>query len=380
MIAYCDYSNTSDKELTLKLCVRYEALTGTDCVVFYWKPCDEYSEKVPKYFPKDIVCSNKTRKPLFYFVAQVDPHIIKESKVVGSYTKSKFPADFDGPLVGFGQAWYDEGTLVQGHHTPINTFKVHVPYDGKIYEVSKFSFLCSYQMPSLSHFTYPRDEWVKMFGLGLPPNAFPAGIAPDGDVLYVGRGERPNYSYPNHNESVPGYVISWDMCLHVTWDQEEHIYDTNDGFGMLVIENPELFEWVVDSRGNVPHNAVIGGHGEFAHLYFIGRTVTGSDLSVGKGRKDASIKLPHDRVANTQLVGKIDNGHGSLCVIWNGDEYYYESYEVLVLNKRYSPKNLKRLCRNAIITATMGMSDRLEQLDLPTQLKDFCKVTGRVVD
>ena len=379
MIAYCDYSNTSDKELTLKICVRYEALTGTSCVVFYWKPCNDFSEKIPNYFPEDIVCSNRTRKPLFYFVARVDGvNIVKESKVVGSYAKSKFPGDFDGPLVGFGQAWYDKSTPVQGHRTPINSFKVHVPYDGKIYEVSKFSFLCSYQMPSLSHFTYPSDKWVKFYGLSLPPNAFPAGIAPDGEVLYVGRGERPNYSYPNYNILVPGYVTSWNKHLYTTWDQEELIY--YDEYEVLVVENPDLFEWVVDSQGKVPRNAVVGGHGEFACLYFIGRTVTGSDPSVGTSCKDTPINLPDKRVSNTQLVGKIDRGCGSLCVAWNGEEYYYNTYEVLVLNKRYSPKNLKQLCRNAIITATMGMPDRLDQLDLPAQLKKFCKVTGRVID
>jgi len=40
--------------------------------------------------------------------------------VVGYYDKSKFPADLDGPLVGSGQAWYDEDNDVLGHQTTIN--------------------------------------------------------------------------------------------------------------------------------------------------------------------------------------------------------------------------------------------------------------------
>ena len=379
MIVYCDYSNTSDKELTLKLCVRYEALTGRDSVVFYWKPCDDYSQKTPKYFPEDIVFSNKTRKSLLYFVARVDPHTIKESKVVGDYNKSKFLADFDCPLVGIGHAWYVEGFREKGHRTPITSFNVYVPFDGKIYEVSKFSFLCSHQLPRLSHFTYPKDEWVKIFSHRLPPNAFPAGIAPDGEVLYVGRAECFNSEY-DRNDEIPGYVTCSDMHLHTTWDQLEIIYDYSDGFEMLVVEDQDLLEWVVDSRGKVPRNAVIAGRGEFARLYYIGRTITGSDPSVGEDYSDAPINLPDDRVANTQLVGKIDSGRGSMCVAWNGNEYYYQKYETLVLRKRFSPKSLQCLCRNAIIILTMGMAHIVDQLELPAQLKEFCKVTSNKVD
>ncbi|XP_065908227.1 uncharacterized protein [Dysidea avara] len=388
MIVYCDYSNTSDKELSLKLCVRYEALAGKDSVVLYWKPCDEYFLKAPKYFPEDIVFSNKTRKSLLYFVAQIDPNIITESKVVGKYNKSKFPADFYGPLVGVGHAWYVEGTCEQGHRTPITSFNAYVPYDGKIYEVSKFSFLCSRQLPRLSHITHPRDEWVKIFSHDLPPNAFPAGIAPNGEVIYVGRAERlndePDADKLDPYNEIPGHVTPSYMHLHITWKFLEHIYDSNDGFEMLVEETQDLLEWVVCSLGRVPRNAVIAGVGKFTGFYityYIGRTVTGSDLSVGKTFSGAPIKLPDSRVYNTQLVGKIDRLYGnSLCVAWNGDEYLYNKFEVLVLKKKFSPKNLQRLCRNAIIILTRGMPHIVNQLDLPAQLKEFCKVTGNKVD
>ena len=376
MIAFCDYN---DKELTLKLCARYEALTGADNVIFYWKSSDEYLQKSPMYFPEDIVYSSKTRHPLFYFVARVDLCIIKESKVVGSYNKSKFPADFDGPLVGVGHAWYIEGTRKQSHHTPLSSFNVYVPYDGKIFEVPRFSFLCSHRLPRLSHLTYPKENWVKIFSHQLPSNAFPAGIAPDGEALYIGRAEQFNSEY-DRNDEIPGHVTPSAMQFHFTWDQLEHIYDYSDGFEILVTEDKNLLEWIVDSRGNVPKNAVIGGRGEFSRLYYIGRTLTGSDPSIGEDRNDACIKLPNKRAANTQLVGKIDGSRGHLCVGWNGDEYCYEKYEVLVLRKWFSPKDLQRLCRNVIITLTMGMPDLVDQLNIPAHLKDFCKVTGYSVN
>jgi len=274
--------------------------------------------------------------------------------------------------------WYVEGTRAQGHRTPITSFNVYVPYDGKIFKVSKFSFLCSRQLPRMSHFTYPRDEWVKVYSSHqLPLNVFPAGIAPDGETLYVGRAEHYNGEY-DANDEIPGYVTPSNMYLHITWDQLELIYDDNDGFEMLVVENQELFEWIADSWGNVPQNAVIAGCGEFARLFYIGRTITGSDPSVGEDYNDAHINLPDNKVANTQLVGKVDGGN--MCVAWNGTEYYYQKYEVLVLRKTFSSENLQFLCRNAIIILTMGMSDRDDQLNLPTQLKDFCKVTGYKVD
>jgi len=36
-------------------------------------------------------------------------------------------------------------------------------------------------------------------------------------------------------------------------------------------------------------------------------------------------------------------------------------------------KSLQNLCRNAIITATLGFCDRIDQLPIPASLKVFCK-------
>ena len=84
-----------------------------------------------------------------------------------------------------------------------------------------------------------------------------------------------------------------------------------------------------------------------------------------------SINLPHERVASTQLLGKIDPNRRCLYVPWDGKEYIYQSYEVLMLKMR--PKSLKDLCRNVIITATMGVSEKIDKLPLLVNLKVFCK-------
>ena len=103
---------------------------------------------------------------------------------MGYYDKSKFPADLDGALVGSGQAWYDGGAS----ELILNYLKVHVPYDGKVFEVANFQFLCSHQL--LYHNTFPTINWVTVSNGVLPPNAVAAGVAPNGEVLYVCRGRR----------------------------------------------------------------------------------------------------------------------------------------------------------------------------------------------
>ena len=62
------------------------------------------------YLPGNVVLYSlgTVPKDCGFFVARVEASVIKESNVVGYYDKSKFPADFDGPLVGVGRGWYDE--------------------------------------------------------------------------------------------------------------------------------------------------------------------------------------------------------------------------------------------------------------------------------
>ena len=366
VLTYCDY-NSSEKELTLNTSKEYQVVSaGYKPTIFYWKSSEGNTEKDINYFPKDVLIpdlSGRVNKHYILFVARVEAPVIKESKVVGYYDKSKLPADFDGPLVGTGQAWYDEGIHVQGHKTPIRTFKVHVPYDGKIFEVPKFQFLCFNKLPALSVYMVTATSWVTLSDGHLPPNAFAAGVAPNGEVLYVGRKK-------HQYEMMPGYIVPSEKCLHICYRSDEHCY--NSDYEALSIEEQDGFEWGVYSNGEVPANAlVVDGLAEDNTLY-VGRTVTGSDIiSTATAWHKVPINIPYERVANTQLLGKVEPSRRCLYVPWNGKEYRYQSYEVLMLKMR--PKSLKDLCHNVIITATMGVSDKIDQLPLPVNLKDFCK-------
>ena len=371
ILTYCDY-NSSKKELTLNTCEEYEVLSSDNVyTVFYWKSSEGYTEKDINYLPKDVVLSDpigRVTKTCLLFPARVEAPVIKESKVVGYYDKSKFPADFDGPLVGVGQAWYDEDADVQGHQTPIKSFKVHVPYDGKIFEVVSFQFLCSCKLPELSHFTYPTINWVTVSDGHLPPNAITAGVAPNGEVLYVGRR---GYA----NDLIPGYIVPSEKCLHICYGSGEHIYSSD--YEALTIEDQDGFEWGVYSNGEVPENALVANDitdtWKINENLYIGRTVTGKDVSTAITWQKVPINLPHGRVANTQFLGKIHPSHECLYVPWDGKEYIYRFYEVLILKIR--PKSLKDLCRNVVITATISNSDKIDRLPLPVSLKNFCKVT-----
>ena len=217
---------------------------------------------------------------------------------MGYYDKSKFPADFDGPLVGVGQAWYDEDASinVHSHQKLIRSFKVHISYDGKIFEVTKFQFLCSSKLPKLSHITYPTIDWVTVSDGHLPTNAIAAGVAPNGEVLYIGRTEH-DYVI------IPGYIVPSEKCLHICYSSDEHCYSSE--YKMLTI-NEGGFEWGVYSNGGVPQNALVAsGFWAGDNTLYVSRTVTGSDISTATTWQKVPINLPHERVANTQFLGKI---------------------------------------------------------------------------
>jgi len=237
--------------------------------------------------------------------------------------------------------------------------KAHVPHDGKIFEVYSFQFLCSCELPGVSYFTYPTINWVTVSDGHLPPNAVAGGVAPNGEVLYVGRG-----NYPS--DIIPGYIVPSEKCLHVSYfSQHCQSYD----YEVLTIEEQDSFEWGLYFDGEVSSNA-IKANTSYESLY-IGRTVTASDISKAATWEDVPINLPPERVANTQLIGHVNSRHKCMYVPWDGKEIIYQSYEVLMLKLR--PKKLKDLCCNVIITATMGLSHKIDKLPIPVSIRDILK-------
>ena len=90
-----------------------------------------------------------------------------------------------------------------------------------------------------------------------------------------------------------------------------------------------------------------------------------------------AIDLPHDRVVNAQLIGKILTAVTDVCMFqlpWYGNDIIYSSYKVLILKMRPTSL-LKCLCSSIIITATLGLPDLIGQLPVPFNLKSFYKFT-----
>lgn len=258
------------------------------------------------------------------FIARVPQTVVHDGKIIGYYDKAKFPADFAGPIVGVGQAWLDDSygniydfpddSYGNFNDFQFKSFHVNVFYDGKIFESCNFSFLCMYEMPKLSHITFPEVKWETISDNSPPPNVFSAGVYPDGEKLYVGK-------IQCSGDEVPGYVVHTEKCLHLCWNYWEHCYDK--GYKILVIDEPDSFEWGTCFDGEAPSTAVPGGNTSNGELLFIGRTVSNGDVMIGKTCGQEPITLPHTRVTNTQLLGKIHCSHKCLYVPWNGKEYVY---------------------------------------------------------
>ena len=359
---FCDYNEYTLPVKTVRVDeMPCHILTSKVPDLLYWEPAEKFISNCS--MPRNIVMFDPVVRddgPCFLFIALVPPTVVHDGKVIGHYDKAKFPADFNGSFVGAGQAWGNARTLYDYRYSSYN---VNVFYDGKILEAQSFSILCTHEIPKLCHYTLPELKWEIVTDGPLPTNALPAGIFPNGEILYVGKKQ-------HEHDEVPGYVVHTEKSFHLCWNSEEHCCD--EGYSVLVVEEPDAFDWGTYSNGEVPSTAIPGGTTVYGEELYIGRTVTNSDVMIGKTWRREPISLPYGRVTNTQLVGKIHASHNCLYVPWGGKEYIYPSYEVLMGKLR--PKSLQHLCRNVIITATLGIPGRVDKLFLPLHLRDFCKV------
>ena len=360
IIAYINY--TSDvKKPEVVTSKHYDFLISRVPDILHWESITSLTSKQFLHSAVTITESKSDINSCAFFVAKVDKPISQEDKVVGYYTGISVKLNFNCPLFGLGstETWFSRSES----DSYLKSLKAHVLYDSKLYGVTKYSVLCCYSIPKLCHYTFPELKWGMVSDGNLPSNPLPAGIAPNGEVLYVGR------THHTVNFLAPGYVVPSEKCLHLGWECQEYRY--NNKFEVLKLEKESIFEWGVYSRGDIPPNAVVVGYYKSEKI-FIGRTVIDSDISLGRTWNHDRINLPEDRVSNTQLVGKLQYGNGCLYVPWNNKEYLYQLYEVLMVKTR--PKSLQQLCRNVIITATLAIPGRVDELALPKHLKEFCKL------
>ena len=74
----------------------------------------------------------------------------------------------------------------------------------------------------MCHYVLPEVKWERVSNNPLPSNAFPVGVAPNGEVLYVGRIQHRASKYENVCSCI-GYIVPSENGLHVTLNRE--IYD-----------------------------------------------------------------------------------------------------------------------------------------------------------
>ena len=116
----------------------------------------------------------------------------------------------------------------------------------------------------------------------LSSDAVASGAAANGETLYIGRRKHDSRNDSDEPLVVSGYITPSEKTLSICWNYEEHYYiGGEDGYEVLVSDQPEIFTQVVYSDGEVPPNTVVGGTDCSKDVY-IGRLVTGSDVSTGK--------------------------------------------------------------------------------------------------
>ena len=315
----------------------YEVLTCSEPEVLYWR---EHCCKVPKNAiqSRQGVYIGRTCTPLETGVPVSGPYGLKNLQPLPG---------FQGPLVG---------KIIQSHSLYPG---LRVAHNGYEFVFSTFSTLCAYQPPPLSHSEGSSVSWVKTSGKNIPPNTFQACSTPDGEAVYIGR------ALHCRNELVPGHILPSVGRLSLCWGSAEHQYNQYEA---LTVDDAAGFHWVCTGQGDVPANAVAAGEQDGEAVY-VGRTVTGSDVSIGKTWQKLPIQITSH---STQLVGKVHCSHQALYVPHNGLEYIYRDYEVLT--SKTSPKKLAELCRNEVLIMTKGIPRYIDLLPLPLHMKTFCKL------
>lgn len=239
---------------------------------------------------------------------------------------------------------------------------LYVAISGYEYNFSEYEVLCLAKLPLLTHSIPSLFSWVEARGGEVPCGAFPAGMTSDGEVTYVARARI-------EGKDVPGQLTPSKRCCQVSYATTERKHTK---YQVLVAEDQAGFYWKLDSQGHLPKGSVPGSEQE--EILGIGRTITGSDISIGQTYRGIAIRLhPTTGEKNVQLVGKIHPSHRCLYVPHDGLEYIYREYEVLLAY--YQPKSLQELCRNLVLKVTYGAPACVERLPLPRGLQQYCLLT-----
>jgi len=280
-------------------------------------------------------------------------------------TLAKLSKKFNAPLVGLGFVQPNDDYLLNfscKHH-------FYTVRKKKVVENMNFLVLCVHQPPPMmSHYCFPSINWVDVSDGHLPLHAFPISATQGGDVLYFAKGENKKKreiffaKVRMHSEKLQ--YLNWVE----SFDQK---YFT---FSILAVEDPMTIEWcphINEDRRKIspPLNSVPICCSWCHQKSCIARKVIGNgDIS------DAVMTNNILCDARARFMGITVSQSGICsCAPLDREAFQYSTFDVMVA--KISPKNLKQLCRNVIIAATLAIPGRIDQLSLPDFLKDYCKLT-----
>ena len=369
LITYSQYDEIeSSKVWKLFTSKDYEVLTSAVPDILHWKPVEDFT--CQDFLCNAVTITHQYREFVYnayaFFIAKIDSPISQEDEVIGKYSKKTVWSEFSGSLIGFGitmkSVRLDELSPHSKDKQYTNALKVVVPHNGKMFKITKFSVLCCYGVPNFCHYAFPELTWEPISDGPFPVNAFPAGTTPNREEVYIGRKQ-----FRRGNSDV-GCVIPSNKCLSIAL--QTNVLQFHSDYEILMASNEEenVLEWGMYSGGEVPLNAVIGGY-FLKESIFVGRTLVDSNNSFESTSSDEDNL---SKESNAQLIGGIECKEKCLRVAWNGKSHTFQYYEVLMMKMR--PKSLRQLCRNVIITATLGIPGRVNKLPLPEHLRDYCKV------
>ncbi|KAJ6643770.1 hypothetical protein Bhyg_08735 [Pseudolycoriella hygida] len=245
-----------------------------------------------------------------YFEGQQLPCKVMPSKNAAyvSYAgKEHFVSNYEG-LSGHGFTWIQSGhghvpagavvagnnsgeplyigrAHFQGSLTPGKVHRSHaclyIPYGGDEHAIRSYEVLVGSQ----------RSNWVSASSYGpVPDGAILAGNDVDGSPIYVGKAF-------HDGDLIPAKVIPSKNVAYVSYngvEVQKHQFE--------VLCNGNV-SWVPSGHGQIPHNAVVGGHTSSGETLYIGRTHYMGSLT----------------------PGKVHPSHGSLYIPFGGAEIPHKS-------------------------------------------------------
>ena len=197
-----------------------------------------------------------------------------------------------------------------------------------------------------------------------PSNTFPIALSPDGDALYAIKGDNKK----TRDTLLTPATYSSGKIQYQFWPQ--HVNHMEYTFSVLVVDDPDTVEWCTllpKPKTSPPPPLAVPINGNWPNQRScIGRTI------VMDGTLQDHDKVRNSPLKNPTIIGAIYTDESVVHITWDGSDVP-SSFDVLLV--KITPKSLKQLCRNVIISATLAIPNRIKFLSLPSFLEDYCKLT-----